>query len=99
MMQNVQERAHMLPIAARLRRSRAINDYFADLLVTVLLLEEIFRERAGGGLGQVLMLGGRQDLLLPQATECDAVFKRDHDALAVDDIRFAYERQVAIDID
>jgi hypothetical protein len=76
MMQHMQQGAHVLAVAAGLRRSDVIDDHVADLRRSMLLVAQKFGEGTGCDLGDVLVLGDRQHLLLHQDENAAASLRR-----------------------
>src|SRR4051812_12180151 len=62
MAQAHEQLARVLAIVARHRRTDVVAQHLLDPLRTVVLMQQVMRQRCGGDLGDVLVLGDRQHL-------------------------------------
>ncbi len=72
-MQDVQVVLNLSPVAGSLSAPHIIDDHIANDGRAMLAMQQILTERGGNDLGDVLVLGHRQDDLAGQPTHIDAV--------------------------
>ena len=78
MVKDVEQGQHMLSIATELSVPDIIDNHVPDFIDTVLLAYQIAGKSYSGNFWQMFMFRDGKNLLLGQAAERDAVFKRDH---------------------
>ena len=78
MVQDLQQRQHMLLVAAVLRLPDIIDNHVPDFFGSVLLAQKIVSQSRCRDFGQVFVFGDGKDLFFGQAAERDAIFQRDH---------------------
>jgi hypothetical protein len=78
MVKDVQQGQRMLLVAAELGLPYIIDNHVPNFFAAMLLGQEILGERCRSDLGKALMLGDGEYVIFGQATQSDAVLKRNH---------------------
>ncbi len=69
----------MFLVSTALRHSNIFDNHIPNDLTAVIARQQILSERRCGDLGQMLVLGDCEYLLLGQTAQADAIFQRDHE--------------------
>ena len=77
-MKDMQQGQDMLLVTVLLGLPNIIDNHVTHLLATVLLRQKILSKRCCNDFGEVFVLCNGEHLLLGQATQSNAIFKRDH---------------------
>ncbi len=78
MVEDMQQGQDVLFIAASLGLPDILDNYVPDFFAAVLLRQKVLGECGCSDFGKMLVLGNGEHLRFGQATEPDAIFKRDH---------------------
>jgi hypothetical protein len=87
MVEDVKQMPYMSGIAACACAADVIQDHVANDIVAARTARQVFRKPAGYSLGNVLVLGDRENFFFGQAAEGNAILKTDHDEHSLHETR------------